>query len=207
MRLMRVYAKAGQRYRALRQYEHLRQALLQEPGTEPQAASRYVYEEILAGHVPVPRPTYAERPPEVGKHNLTGSLTSFVGREREKQELERLLFTTRLLTITGAGGSGKTRLAQEVARDLTHAYPDGVWLVELAAVAEGSLVAGTVAEVLGVPEQPGRPPDVTLVDALRDKSTSARSGQLRAPGRTTWRASQSSLLEIMPEAQDPGYQP
>jgi predicted ATPase/DNA-binding SARP family transcriptional activator/DNA-binding CsgD family transcriptional regulator len=169
VRLMRVYASAGQRHGSLRQYEHLRKTLRRELGTEPQAASRRVYEEILAGHIPVLPHAKAERQPQVGKHNLTGSLTSFVGREREKQEVERLLGTTRLLTITGTGGSGKTRLAQEVARDLTEAYQDGVWLAELAAVAESSLVGGAVGEVLGVPEQPGRPLEATLVDALRDK--------------------------------------
>ena len=167
--LMRVYARAGQRHRALRQYEHLRDTLSRDLGIEPQAASRYVYEEILSGHAPVPPPADAEWQPEGGKHNLTGSLTSFVGRERERREVERLLDTTRLLTIMGAGGSGKTRLAQEVARDLTEAYADGVWLAELAAVAEGSLVGGAIAEVLRVPEQPGRPLEVTLVDALREK--------------------------------------
>jgi predicted ATPase/DNA-binding SARP family transcriptional activator/DNA-binding CsgD family transcriptional regulator len=167
--LMRVYARAGQRHRALHQYEHLRDTLLRDLSVEPQAASRYVYEELLSGLVPVPPPADAEWQPEVGKHNLTGSLTSFVGRERERREVERLLDTTRLLTIMGAGGSGKTRLAQEVARDLTEAYADGVWLAELAAVAEGSLVGGAIAEVLGVREQPGRPLELTLVDALREK--------------------------------------
>jgi predicted ATPase/DNA-binding SARP family transcriptional activator/DNA-binding CsgD family transcriptional regulator len=169
VRLMRVYARAGQRYRAIRQYEHLRETLRRELGTEPQAASRYVYEEILAGHVPVPPRADAEWQSDAVKHNLTGSLTSFVGREREKREIERLLGTTRLLSITGAGGSGKTRLAQEVARDLTEAYPDGIWLAELATVAEGSLVGEAIADVLGVPQQPGRPIEVTLVGALREK--------------------------------------
>ncbi|HEX6708731.1 MAG TPA: BTAD domain-containing putative transcriptional regulator, partial [Rubrobacter sp.] len=167
--LMRVYARAGQRYRALRQYEQLRQTLRRELGTEPHAASRYVYEEILAGHVPVLSSISPERSPEAVKHNLTGSLTSFVGREREKDEVGRLLATTRLLTLTGAGGSGKTRLAQEVARDLTEAYQDGAWLVELADLSEGSLVQGAVAEALDVREQPGHPPETTLVDALREK--------------------------------------
>ena len=167
--LMRVYARAGQRHRALRQYDHLRDTLSRELGTEPQAQSRHVYEEILAGQVPVPPPSDAEWQPEAGKHNLTGSLTSFVGREHERREVERLLGTTRLLTIMGAGGSGKTRLAQEVARDLTETYADGVWLAELAAVSEGSLVEGAIAEGLGVPEQPGRSLEVTLVDALREK--------------------------------------
>ncbi len=167
--LMRVYARAGQRHRAVRQYEHLRDALSRDLGVEPQAASHHVYEKILSGHVPVPPPTDAEWQPEAGKHNLTGSLTSFVGRERERREVKRLLETSRLLTIMGAGGSGKTRLAQEVARDLTDAYANGVWLAELAAVAEGSLIGGAIAEVLGVPEQPGRPLEATLVDALREK--------------------------------------
>ncbi|HEX2740769.1 MAG TPA: BTAD domain-containing putative transcriptional regulator [Rubrobacter sp.] len=167
--LMRAYAKAGQRHRALRQYEHLRQALRSELGTEPHAASRYVYGEVLAGHVPVPSAIGREQPREIVRHNLSGSLTSFVGREREREEVERLLGTTRLLTLTGAGGSGKTRLAQEVARDLTDAYPDGVWFVELAPLTHGSLVKGAVSETLDVREQPGRPPDDFLVEALREK--------------------------------------
>jgi predicted ATPase len=63
-----------------------------------------------------------------------------VGREREMAEIERDLASTRLLTLTGAGGSGKTRLALEVARHLVAEYPDGVWLVELAPLSEGALV-------------------------------------------------------------------
>jgi predicted ATPase/DNA-binding CsgD family transcriptional regulator len=118
----------------------------------------------------VPVPIVPGRSSEDVKHNLTGSLTSFVGREREKEKVGRLLATTRFLTLTGAGGSGKTRLAQEVARDLTEAYPDGAWLVELAPLSEGSLVPGAVAEALQMREQPGRPPESTLVDALREKN-------------------------------------
>ena len=74
-------------------------------------------------------------------------LEMFEGRASE-------LATTRLLTLTGAGGSGKTRLALEVARDLIEAYPDGVWLVELAPLSEEVLVPKAVAEALGVPERP-----------------------------------------------------
>ena len=84
-------------------------------------------------------------------------------------EVKRALAMTRLLTLTGAGGSGKTRLALEVARDLVGAYPDGVWLVELAPLSEGALVPQAVARPVGVPEQPGRPLTDTLVDALREK--------------------------------------
>ena len=73
------------------------------------------------------------------------------------------------MTLTGAGGSGKTRLALEVARDLVGAYPDGVWLVELAPLSEGKLVPQAVAEAVGVPEQPGRSLTDALVEALRAK--------------------------------------
>src|SRR5215208_3689163 len=76
---------------------------------------------------------------------------------------------TQLLTLTGAGGLGKTRLALEVASDLVGAYPDGVWLVELAPLTEGALVPQAVAKAVGVPEQPGREITETLVDALHKK--------------------------------------
>ena len=96
-------------------------------------------------------------------------LSSFVGREREVAEIGRLLATTRLLTLTGTGGIGKTRLALQVAMELVGSYPDGVWLVELAPVVDPGLVPQAVAAVIGVREQPGRPLLQTLADALRDR--------------------------------------
>ena len=82
------------------------------------------------------------------------------------EEVKRELAMTRLMTLTGAGGSGKTRLALEVARDLIDAYPDGVWLVELAPLSEDILVPKAVAEVLEVSERPGEPLTDTLADVL-----------------------------------------
>ena len=76
---------------------------------------------------------------------------------------------TRLLTLTGAGGCGKTRLALKVARDLVGAYPDGVWLVSLAPLSEPELVPQAVAQALGVREQPGRALLETLKDTLRPR--------------------------------------
>ena len=102
-------------------------------------------------------------------HNLPAQRSSFVGRERETLEVKRELATTRLLTLTGAGGSGKTRLALEVARGLVGAYPDGVWLVGLAPLAEGALVPKAVAEALKVPERPAEPLADTLAEVLRDR--------------------------------------
>jgi predicted ATPase/DNA-binding CsgD family transcriptional regulator len=92
-----------------------------------------------------------------------------VGRGREMAEIERGLASTRLLTLTGAGGSGKTRLALEVARRLVAEYPDGVWLVELAPLSEGALVPKEVAEALGVSERPAQPLADTLAEVLRDR--------------------------------------
>ena len=92
-----------------------------------------------------------------------------MGREREMEEVERELAMTRLLTLTGAGGSGKTRLALEVARDLVEAYPNGAWLVEFAPLSEEALVPKAVAEALEVVERPAEPLADTLVEVLGDR--------------------------------------
>jgi predicted ATPase/class 3 adenylate cyclase len=89
--------------------------------------------------------------------NLPLQLSSFVGREEEIAEVERLLAQTRLLTLTGPGGSGKSRLALRVAAGLLTRYPDGSWLVDLSPVTDPAVVPAAVAKALGVPEVPGRP--------------------------------------------------
>jgi predicted ATPase/DNA-binding CsgD family transcriptional regulator len=93
-----------------------------------------------------PGPDAAERGAERLTGNLPARLTSFVGRERELAEVKRLLKTSRLVTLTGPGGSGKTRLALEVGRELLGAYQDGIWFVELGAISDPSLVADSIAE-------------------------------------------------------------
>ncbi len=107
---------------------------------------------------------------EVSDSNLPVRLTSFIGREREIEDVGRLFATTRLLTLTGAGGSGKTRLAHEVARGLLEEFADGVWWCELGPLSDSTLVPQTVAATLGVREQPGRTLTATLVDDLRSKT-------------------------------------
>lgn len=106
---------------------------------------------------------------EVLPNNLPVQLTSFIGREREMVEVKRLLDATHLLTLTGMGGSGKTRLALQLAADLLEGFADGVWLVELAALSDPTLVPQTAAAALGVREEPGRAPLVTMLDFLRPK--------------------------------------
>ena len=104
-----------------------------------------------------------------GPHNLPLQLTSFVGRERELGEVAALLGAHRLVTLTGPGGTGKTRLALQAAADALEASPDGVWLAELGALADPALVPQAVAAAVGVREEPGRPLLATLTDALRPK--------------------------------------
>jgi non-specific serine/threonine protein kinase len=95
-------------------------------------------------------------------------LTSFVGRSRDRVEVGRLLASSRLVTLTGAPGCGKTRLALRVATELHRDYADGVYWVELAQLADPALVPQAIARVLHVSEQPGRSTVDELLDALRD---------------------------------------
>ncbi len=103
-------------------------------------------------------------------HNLPIQLTSFIGRAGEIAEVRRLLSTGRLVTLAGIGGSGKTRLATQIAAEVLEEYPDGVWLVEFAALSDSDLVPKAVASVLGVIDQSNRPMIATLTSVLRTKT-------------------------------------
>jgi predicted ATPase/DNA-binding CsgD family transcriptional regulator len=103
------------------------------------------------------------------KNNLPAALTSFVGRQKELAQIRQLLDSTRLLTLTGPGGSGKTRLALEAARTLPQRYPDGVWFIELAALSDPSLIIQTIVRTLGLLEQQDTPPLEALAVYWRDK--------------------------------------
>src|SRR6201996_6792923 len=93
---------------------------------------------------------------DAGPGNLRPGLTSFIGRESEVDQVQTALKVHRLVTLTGVGGVGKTRLALEVAARLVDEFPDGVWLFELAAVADPAAVPDAVAAVLGITQQPGK---------------------------------------------------
>jgi len=158
--LMRLYAACGDRAGALRVYQTCATVLERELAVEPSAATREAYEQLLKVDVQARRVT----PSQPSNTNLPVPLTSFVGREAQMAEITHMLQTTRLLTLTGPGGCGKTRLALEAATKLLDDYPNGVWLVELAPLADPALVTQTMAATLGVREQPGR----TILDALTD---------------------------------------
>jgi predicted ATPase/class 3 adenylate cyclase len=121
----------------------------------------HLYDLVIEGlrtDFPPPR-TLDARP-----NNLPLQLTSFVGREEEIGEVRRLLGQTRLLTLTGPGGTGKTRLAVQVATEVLTEYRDGAFFVDLSSVMDPALVPSAVAQALGVPEVPGR----TILEAVKD---------------------------------------
>jgi predicted ATPase/class 3 adenylate cyclase/Tfp pilus assembly protein PilF len=101
--------------------------------------------------------------------NLPQQFTSFIGREKEMAEIKELIGTARLLTLTGTGGTGKTRLALQVAAEVLEQYRDGVWLVELAPVADPARVPQAVAETLGVKEVAGEPITRSLLSYIKDR--------------------------------------
>jgi predicted ATPase/DNA-binding SARP family transcriptional activator/tetratricopeptide (TPR) repeat protein len=144
---------------ALAAYRRARELLAGELGLEPSEELRRLEQAVLRQDVPpVARRTQ--------RHNLPSQLTSFVGREQELAELEQLLPEARLLTLTGVGGVGKTRLALELAARV-EGFPGGVWLVDLSGIANTALIPQQVAQVLGLRESPNLPLVEILCNHLR----------------------------------------
>lgn len=153
--LMRLLARAGQRSEALAQYETCRRILAQELGVEPGAETTALYDRIRAGAFAVPAP------------HLPAPTTPFVGRERELTELSALLARAdcRLITITGLGGAGKTRLALEVAARYAH----GAHYVALDQLEAAVRLPAAIAQALEVPLLGAAEPQAILRAFLRDK--------------------------------------
>ena len=168
--LMRALAATGRRADALRVYQQGRKVLVQELGLDPSPELQRLEEAILLqdDSLTLPADPEADAPPPPPPGNLRAPATTFVGRVEEQAEVAALLAEKRLVTLTGAGGSGKTRLSIEVARSAGAAadHPDGIWMIELAALNDPTLVARAVAVTLGIPEQSDRPLQDTLAEAL-----------------------------------------
>ncbi len=171
--LMRLLAANGDRTEALRAYEALVRALRDDLDVVPTPETKSLHATLRAAVASLPAVAVPRTEPQPTPTNLPATLTSFVGRGRELAALGHALAPgpvgCRLLTLTGAGGGGKTCLALEVAAAVRPHYPDGVWLVELAALADPALVPATVAAVLGVREAPDEPVLTTLADALQPR--------------------------------------
>ena len=172
--LMRLYARRGERAQALQQFSQLRAALKREIDAEPEPATQQLYAAILAGQpFDADATSSPAQPASTPPHNLVLPLTTLFGREAAIAEVRELLATARLVTLTGAGGCGKTRLALAVGAALTGVpapFPDGVWWADLAPLTDPDLLAGTVARAAGVRERPNQPPIEMLTAALRDRT-------------------------------------
>lgn len=97
-------------------------------------------------------------------NNLPTQLTTFIGREKEIEEVKQALSEHRLVTLTGSGGTGKSRLSLQVAADLLDSFPDGTWLIELAPLSDPDLISGTIQDTLGLVEQRG----ISILQALQE---------------------------------------
>jgi hypothetical protein len=128
----------------------------------PEKVFGLVHPELPAGFPPL-------RSLQAMPTNLPSELSSFVGRRGELTHIGQLLGQSRLLTLTGAGGCGKTRLALQAAADALDSYSDGMWWVELARIENAALVAVAVISALGLQQAPDRPLTQTLVQYLRDR--------------------------------------
>lgn len=127
----------------------------------------HIYQPVLAG-LPADFPPLNTFIPLY--KNLPLALTSFVGRQREIEELDHLLWQSRLLTVAGPGGAGKTRLAIQVAQNVQASFPDGVWFIDLAPLSSCNLLSQYIMNLLGMREEAGYSPDQTLMGNLRSKT-------------------------------------
>ncbi|MDJ0499157.1 MAG: BTAD domain-containing putative transcriptional regulator, partial [Acidimicrobiia bacterium] len=148
--LMLALYRSGRQVDALRTFQSLRQTLGEDLGIDPAPESNELERAILL-HDP---DLLWEPPPPPS--NLPASLTSFVGRAVEIAEVTKLIDTARLVTLTGPGGIGKTRLALEAAKRVRDRFADGLWWIDLAPLRPGDEVVAEVARVLGVAAQPGK---------------------------------------------------
>ncbi len=164
LRVLTAHAGAGNRAEALRAYERARRLLVEEFGMDPSPPLQAAYVAVL-GEEPVAPPA-SEAAPLPPAPPLPVPLTSFVGRADAIAEVKGLLSATRMLSITGTGGMGKTRLALRIAADEAAADPGAVTLVELGPLSDGGLVPQQVLSALGLSEQAGSSPLETVTSYL-----------------------------------------
>ena len=166
--LMVALHRSGRQPEALRAFEAYRRVLAEELGLDPSPELRDLEARVLR-HDPALAPRRASPALATPAQPVVPPVTSFVGREAEVTEVVRRLGAARLLTLTGPGGVGKTRLALQVAAAVAELFPDGVVLCELAAVAHTDVVAPAVATALGIQPRPDRSVAAGVADVLRTR--------------------------------------
>jgi predicted ATPase/DNA-binding SARP family transcriptional activator len=165
--LMLALYRSGRQADALAAYQRARHVLVEQLAIEPSAPLRRLEQAILRQEASLDLAATAAPPPipredRDAPNNLPAPVSSFIGRERQLSELRELLSRARVITLTGGGGVGKTRLALQLATTMSGSSDDGPWFVDLAPLTDATLVAAKLAGVLGVREQPGR----SLLDSL-----------------------------------------
>jgi predicted ATPase len=176
--LMVALYRCGRRGEALAVFDSARHVLAEQLGLDPGPQLAQVQADVLADDPALAAPAgplvAARAGTGTGRalpNNLPAQLARFIGRDRELSEVRALVGASRLVTLTGAGGCGKTRLGLQVAAGLLDGPGDGVWLVELAAVRGEDAVAPAICQALGIARQPGRPILDALLDTLAAQAT------------------------------------
>lgn len=169
--LMSAHAAKGDMSKVAATYERCVESLKQ-LAVKPSEQTLQLYERLKAGNVSLETGTPVspkEQRKDILKSNLPVPITSFIGREREVEEVVRMVGKNRLVTLVGSGGVGKTRLSIQAANKLLHKFKDGVWWVDLVGLNDNALIPPAVAQVAGVREVPNQPLLHTLSEYFRTR--------------------------------------
>jgi hypothetical protein len=134
----------------------------------PWFINRKKTEEI--GELPKHQPETLKDEKRKSLHNLPSQVTAFIGREKETNELSTLVENNRMITITGSGGCGKTRISLQIAEEYLDRFNDGIWFVDLAPLEDPELLPHEVANTLSIKEEPGKPIVSTIKEQIREKN-------------------------------------
>ncbi|MEM7114812.1 MAG: BTAD domain-containing putative transcriptional regulator [Chloroflexota bacterium] len=164
--MMRLLAYNGQQPAAIRQFEACVQMLDEELGLEPSSQTLELFSQIRAGQLYKPQTQENEQP---SPHNLPHLHKSFISRGNEIDAAASLVMNNRLVLLSGAGGVGKTTLSIKVGQHVLDAFPDGIWLVELAPITEPAHIAQAIMSGLGLRESPAQTPQARILGFLQQK--------------------------------------
>jgi len=170
VQLMLLYARTGRRREALAQYDRLVEVLQEELGAEPDPVARDLVKAIRDGQISA-KPPQKQDSRMIRPSNLPVPATALIGRERELSEVQLAFAGSRLVNLTGPGGTGKTRLSISVADRASEHFPDGVCFVPLAPLTDAGLVVTAIIEALGIRDTGNRSAIETLTGFLGEKST------------------------------------